>query len=157
MRRELRSHGRDPTLRRLSLVLLVAIALAACAAPSRQFQTDLRLGEDRPYPVVLSDETGLVTRIEPGPIDPGLDYGKPAIRADPTDPNAFIVSWGGGPGKDAALVFKAFQDGYLLGLDAHSGSGFPGGTTGELVLRDVRIVTLTPIPLESIVAGGSSR
>lgn len=144
-------------MRRMSFLLLVAVALAACSAPpsSRLFQTDLRPGGDRPYPVVLSDETGLVTGIEPGPMEPGFDYGEPAIRADPINPNAFILSWGGGPGEDAALFFKAFQDGYLLGLEAHTGSGLFGGSTGELVLRDVRITTSSPIALESIVAGGS--
>ena len=144
--------------RLVGIVTLLAVAIAACAVPTptRLFQTDLRPGEDPSYPVVLSDETGLVTSIELGSVTPGFDYGEPAIRADPSDPNAFIFSWGGGPGSDAALFFKQFQDGYLLRLEAHSGSGLFGGSDLSLHLRDVRIVTSTPIPIDSIVAGGSS-
>ena len=142
------------------VALLVTVVVAACSAPipSRLFQTDLRFSEEAaPYPVVLSDETGLVTGIESAPVDLRFDYGKPAIRADPTNSSAFILSWGGGPGKDSALFYKAFRDGYLLRLEAHSGSGFPVGGTLSLIFRDVRIVTSSPIPLGSIVTGGSSR
>ncbi|MEO8469374.1 MAG: hypothetical protein ABI573_06865 [Chloroflexota bacterium] len=142
----------------VGLAVLVAMAITACSTPtpSRLFQTDLRPGEDPSYPVVLSDETGLVTRIEPAPTTPGFDYGAPAVRADPTDPNAFILSWGGGPGSDAALFFKQFQGGYLLRLEAHTRCGFFCSGDSALHLHDVRIVTSNPIPIESIVAGGSA-
>ncbi len=139
-------------------VVLVAILLAACStAPSRQFQADMRAGEGvDALPVVLSDETGLVSAIEGGPFNLTADYGEPAIQPDPTDPSAFFVTWGSGPVQDAALSFEPFQDGYLVRLELHTRSGFPGGSTGELRPGIVRIVTSRPIPLDSIVAGGSA-
>lgn len=146
-------------MRRLAVALVVTVLLASCSssAPSRQFQTDMRAAEGADaLPVVLSDETGLVSAIEGGPFNLTADYGQPAIQADPTDPNAFFVTWGSGPARDATLSFKQFQDGYLLRLELHTRSGFPGGSTMELRLGVVRIVTSRPVPIDSIVAGGSA-
>ena len=166
----LNSRGRSPVIPdavgRLT-ALLVAVLLAACSTGSgRPFQADMRFApEAEPLPVVLTDETGLVTGIDGGPfnmnIDGGpfnmnADYGQPAIQPDPTDPSAFFVTWGSGPVQDAALSFEPFQDGYLVRLELHTRSGFPGGSTGELRPGIVRIVTSRPIPLDSIVAGGSA-
>lgn len=118
----------------------------------------MRAGEGADaLPVVLSDETGLVSSIEGGPFNLTADYGEPAIQADPTDPNAFFITWGSGPARDATLSFKRFQDGYLLRLELHTNGGiFGGGSTMEMRLGAVRIVTSRPIPIDSIVAGGSS-
>ena len=153
-----RSSQRTRPVRRLAVALVVTVLLAACSSssPTRQFQTELGPSSDNPLPVVLSDETGLVTSIEAQPFDTHLDYGQPAIQADPTDPRAFFVTWGGGPSHDAALTFKPFQDGYLLRLELHSGSGFPGGGDGALHIGVVRIVTTRPIPLGTIQVGGSA-
>ena len=147
--------GHANPMRRLAVALLLAVAVvvAACSDPAsvRQFSD-----EADPYPVVLDDETGLVTGIASVPLDTFDNWGEPAIRADPTDPNAFFITWFGGPAHDAALSFKPFQDGYLLRLEVHANCGFPCGRTAIGVPRVVRIVTSSPIPLDSIQVGGSA-
>ena len=105
--------------------------------------------------MVLSDETGQVTGIASAPIDPGGAYQELAARADPADPNAFIISWlGGHCDNDATLTFKRHEAGYVLNVAVHGTFAFPGGCTAEGIPRDVRIVTSSPIPLDSIVAAG---
>lgn len=144
----------------IAACVLGALAIAACSgpSPSRQFKAVLQFSEEaRTLPVVLSDETGLVTGIESGPLDPSFDYSAPAARADPTDPNAFIVSWlGGACDNDAELRFTANEGGYVLGVAVHGTFGFPGGCPALGIPRDVRIVTSSPIPLDSIVASGGT-
>lgn len=154
-----RRSGHVNPVRRIAVAVLVAVAIlvafviAACSDPSsvRQFSDAAD-----PYPVVLNDETGLVTGIESMPFDTFNDWGEPSIREDPTDPNAFFITWFGGPAHDAALSFKPFQDGYLLRLELHANRGFPGGGTAVGVPRVVRIVTSSPISLDAILVGGSA-
>ncbi len=138
--------------------LLSAAAVAACTGPAsgRQFTAVLQVSDEvPPLPVVLNDETGLVTGIASAPMDPGAAYAEPAVRADPTDPNAFIISWlGGACDNDAALTFKRMEGVYVLNVAVNGKFGFPGGCTANGILRDVRIVTSSPIPLDSIVAAG---
>jgi hypothetical protein len=106
--------------------------------------------------MVLSDETGLVTGVESAPIDPLVEYAEAAARADPTDPNAFMISWlGGACDNDAALTFKRHEEGYVMNVTVHGNVGFPGGCTMNGIPRDVRIVTSSAIPVDSIVAGGT--
>ena len=144
----------------IAVSLLGAAAVAACSVPSssRQFRAVLQFSaEAAPLPAVLSDETGLVTGIESGSLDPRFDYAEPAARADPTDPNAFIISWlGGACDNDAALAFSPSEGGYLLNVAVNGKFSFPGGCTANGVPRDVRIVTSSPIPLASIVVAGRS-
>ena len=105
--------------------------------------------------MVLSDETGLVTGIESAPMDPSAEYSALAARADPTGPNAFIVSWlGGACDNDASLTFKRVEGTYVLNVAVHGKFGFPGGCTAVGIFRDVRVVTSSPIPVASIVAAG---
>lgn len=140
----------------IGAALLGAATVVACTAPSssRQFSAVLQVSaETPPLPVVLSDETGQVTRVESGPIDPGGAYAELATRADPSDPNAFIVSWlGGACDNDASLTFKRSEGGYVLNVAIHG--KFVMGCTALGVARDVRIVTSSPIPVDSIVAAG---
>jgi hypothetical protein len=104
--------------------------------------------------VVLSDETGLVTGIESAPMDPAADA-ELVARADPTDPSAFIISWlGGACDNDASLTFKRLEAAYVLNVAVHGKITFPGGCTANGIFRDVRIVTSSPIPIDSIVAAG---
>ena len=108
-----------------------------------------------PLPIVLSDETGLVTGIASAPMDPAAGYAQPAAREDLTDPNAFIVSWlGGACDNDASLTFKRDEGGYVLNVAVHAKGGLPAGCTASGILRDVRVVTSSPIPVDSIVAAG---
>jgi hypothetical protein len=135
-----------------------AAALGACSGPiSRpQFSAVLRFSaEAPPLPVVLSDETGQVTGIASAASDPGATSPDLAARADPADPNAFIVSWlGGGCDSDASLTFKRHEADYVLNVAVHGRFAFPGGCTAEGIPRDVRIVTSSPIPLDAIVVAG---
>ena len=156
--------GHTFAMRTMAATLLIAVSLlsgtavAACSGPSsnRQFSAVLQVSDEvPPLPVVLSDETGLVTGIESAPMDPSAAYRQPAARADPTDPNAFIISWlGGACDNDASLTFKRAEGVYVLNVAVHGKFGFPVGCTANGVFRDVRIVTSSPIPLDSIVAAG---
>ena len=141
----------------IAVSLLSGAAVAACSepSPSRQFRAVLQVSaETPPLPVVLSDETGLVTGIGSAPMDPSA-AAEPAARADPTDASAFIVSWlGGACDGDAALTFKRIEGGYVLNVTVHGKVSFPGGCPASGVFRDVRIDTSSPIPVGSIVAAG---
>jgi hypothetical protein len=147
-------------MRRLVVALLIGLAVAACAGPSasRQFTTVLKFSDEAvPLPAVFKDETGLVTAIGSGPMDPTVNYSDPVVRADSTDPNAFIVSWlGGACDNDALLWFTRGQGVYALSVEVHGKVGFPGGCTASGVPRDVRIVTSSPVPIASIVASGGT-
>jgi hypothetical protein len=147
-------------MRRVVVALLIGVAVAACAGPSasRQFRTALQYADhSTPFPVVLNDETGLVTGIEPGPSDALAQDAGPAAKADPTDANAFILSWlGGGCDNDVALWFTPGQGVYALSVEMHGGGGFPGGCAGVGVPLAVRIVTSSPVPIASIVAAGGT-
>ena len=139
----------------IAVSLLSAAAVAACSgASSRQFSAVLQFSEETaPLPMVLSDETGLVTGIALAPMDPLANYAEAVARADSTDPNAFIVSWlGGACDNDASVTFKRHEGGYLLHVTVHG--NFLGGCTMNAIPRDVRIVTSSPIPVDSILTGG---
>jgi hypothetical protein len=155
-----RSSGGASAGRRVAVALLIAVAVAACSgpSPSRQFRTVLKFSDDAAaLPAVLKDETGLVIGIESGPMDTAFDYSEPVARADPTDPNAFIISWlGGACDNDALLWFTPGQGVYALSVEVHGKFGFPGGCTANGIPRDVRIVTSSPIPIASIVAAGGT-
>lgn len=148
------------------MTFLIAVSLLGAAAAfaflrpasSPQFSAVLQVAaEAPPLPVVLSDETGLVTGIASAPKDPGGRYAGLSVRADPTDPNAFIVSWlGGACDNDASLTLSRHEGNYILNVMIHGKFGFPGGCTANGILRDVRIVTSSPIPVESIIAAGAT-
>ena len=147
--------------RRAALVgvaLFTAAAVVACAGPSShpQFSAVLQFSAEAPsLPVVLSDETGQVTGIASAPMDPGAANQELAARADPTDPNAFIVSWlGGACDNEAALTFKRHDGGYVLNVAVHPKLGLGCNASG--VPRDVRIATSSPIRVDSIVVAGNT-
>ena len=144
--------------RNVAGALALVVALAACSAsPSgRPFGTVLRFADDgAPFPVTLSDETGLVTGIEPAAMDLPPDHLQ--TRADPGDPNAFIVSWlGGACDSDAALTFSMNKGTYLLNVAVHEKFSFGGGCPAVGIPRVIRIVTSAPVPADAIVAAGST-
>jgi hypothetical protein len=89
-------------------------------------------------------------------MDPSADS-ELAARADPTDPSAFIISWlGGACDNDASLTFKRLEDAYVLNVAVHGKFSFFGGCPAVGIFRDVRIVTSSPIPVDSIVAAGQT-
>jgi hypothetical protein len=137
-----------------TLLIVVALLSVAACSSSRQFSAVLQVSaEAPPLPVVLSDETGLVTRIESAPMNPGVDYARPAARADLTDANAVIISWlGGACDNDASLTLKRVEEAYLLNVAVHGKFGL--GCTAAGIARDVQIVTSSPIPVDAIVVAG---
>jgi hypothetical protein len=138
-----------------AICLLLGAAVAACSGPaSPQFRTVLQVSDEvPPLPVVLSDDTGLVTALEAAVKDPSGQYLAFAVRADPNDPNAFIASWlGGACDNDAALLFSRHEKTYLLNVAIHGKFGL--GCTANGIFRDVRIVTSSPIPVDLIVTAG---
>ena len=142
--------------RNIALGVLVAASIVGCSGPQgpepRLFRTALPLG-NQPLPMVLGDETGLVTGIAPAANPPG-DNIQPVVLADPSDPMAFVITWLGSPcDTDAALSFKSNEGGYRLQLTVS-----PGARGCQLLVavpRGVRIVTSTAIPVSSIEATGS--
>jgi hypothetical protein len=142
--------------RSIALRALVAASIVGCSGlqgpEPRLFRTALPLG-NQPLPLVLSDQTGLVTGIGPAADPQGLDN-QPVILADPSDPMAFVIAWVGSPcDEDAALSFMSKEGGYRLQLSASPGA--LGCQLLATVPRGVRIVTSTAIPLSSIEPTGS--
>jgi hypothetical protein len=142
----------------ISMLSVTAVAACSGSSPSRQFSAVLQFSaQAQPLPVALSDETGLVTGIESAPMDPGNNHTELVARADPTNPHAFIISWlGGACDNDASLTFKRHEDDYVLNVAVHDKVGFPGGCPMIGIPRDVRIVTMSAIPVGSIVAAGAT-
>lgn len=141
----------------IALSLLLAVSLSACQQPAgRIFQTTLPTDGYDPMAVTLSDETGLVTAIEPAARDQVTwSDRQPAVQQDPITPNASILTWLGTLcDRDATLWFRTTQEGYDLHLTVNVKGGFPGGCPGVAVLRALRIVTSSPIPVDSIVLTG---
>jgi hypothetical protein len=145
-------------MRAVSVVL--AIAVAACMSPAgRLFKTtqlDISPANpsgDYPVPIVLGDETDLVTGIGPTTVDPSYSD-ELAVEEDPTDPDAIIAKWlGGACEHDAALSFRPSGSGYALHLEVHRGFG---SCPADGVLRSVRIKTVKVVPLDSITVSGRS-
>ena len=143
-------------MRSIALGVLVAASIVCCSGSTepepRLFRTTLPQPVDQPLPVVLGDETGLVTGI--GPVaDPQGDQVQPVALADPGDPRAFVITWLGSPcDKEVALSFKSHEGGYLLQLAVPQSTG---GCPMVGYPRGVRIVSSTAIPVSSIEVTGS--
>jgi hypothetical protein len=142
--------------RSIALGVLVAATIVGCSGPTepepRLFRTVLPQAV-QPLPVVLSDQTGLVTGIGPA-ADPQGHDDQPVILADPSDPMAFVITWVGSPcDEDAALSFRSNEGGYRLQLTVSPGAR--GCQLLAAVPRGVRIATSTAIPVSSIEPTGS--
>ena len=138
---------------RIGVGLLIVISLTACVGQpaGSLFRTELPTTDHDPLPVSLLDETGLVLGIAPWDADLTPTV-RPVVQADPTDPNALVISWIGGLcDRDATLSFRATQRGYALRLDVGLGSG---GCTGAALPRGLRIATSDSIPVSSIAVSG---
>jgi hypothetical protein len=107
---------------------------------------------DAPIPVVLRDETTLVTGIGAG-LNPAARDNTPILVADPNDPHAFVIAWVGSPcDKNVALQFGVRDGRYFLRLSVPQTAG---GCPLIGLPRGVRIVTSTVIALDSIELSGS--
>ena len=98
---------------RVVAVLLSALAVAACLAPSKLFVTSLKGGlvaDD--LAVTLEDRTGLVQAF--GPAQPGQFNLSDGVKAD-ANPTVLVVSWLGGLCDRAThLVFAAANGEYSV-------------------------------------------
>ena len=111
---------------------------------------DAAPGVNEGVPVVLRDTTGLVSTIGPA-ADPSSAQPAAEVLPDPTDPQAFVVTWLGGPcERDAALSFTSQGGRYLLVLAASQKGDCP--LIGNP--RGVRIATTVAIPISSIDVTG---
>jgi len=94
-------------------VLMSALAVAACLAPSKLFVTSLKGGlvaDD--HAVTLEDRTGLVQAF--GPAQPGQFNLFDGVKAD-ANPTVLVVSWLGGLCDRAThLVFAAANGEYSV-------------------------------------------
>jgi hypothetical protein len=143
-------------MRLVAARLLVAIVIAACGPPAGElFRTALPTVDGDPLPVELGDSTGLVTAIEPADFDSDAVL-EPLVKADPTEPNAFVLSWLGGLcDGEAALSFWRSETAFGLNLVVRGGPGLFGGCAGAGVPRGLRIKTSSPIAVDSIVVYGT--
>jgi hypothetical protein len=94
-------------------LLLSALVLSACLAPSRQFVTTVKGGlvADN-LAVTLEDRTGLVQAF--GPAQPGQFNLFDGVKAD-RDPSVLVVSWLGGLcDRTTHLVFAAANGEYSV-------------------------------------------
>lgn len=136
-----------------TLALVVVLASCLPAPTGRLWRTTLSSAGQEALPVTLRDETGLVTGIEPAPMDAADAPGLPAVQADPSDPLAFLVIWLGGCDTDAQLGFQPSHQAsgqYELHVSMGSPGGLGGGCAPVAVGRGLRIHTTTPIPIGSI-------
>ena len=76
------------------MVTVVLGSILACSGSddTRVFETRLPQELDPPVPVVLRDKTGLVTAIGPADVAE-LEQWAPTVHQDPSDSNAFVVTW----------------------------------------------------------------
>ena len=138
-------------MNRLTVGLLLAVVVAACGPPpGALYRLTLTTAEGAyPLPLVLGDQTGLVTGIEPAEFD-ARDFPHLLIEADRKDPNAFIITWGTGAcDDDATVAFYPSRSGY--GLDLAVNGGITVGCTAQVIYRAVRITTSAPIDVHSIL------
>src|SRR3954469_21249846 len=129
-------------------VLVLGLLVAACSLPpaGRLFRTSLPNAGYAPFPIVLGDETALVTGIEAAPAG-GDPSGGAALRVDPEGANAFIATWMGGLcASDATLSFTRVGSGYALHLESHKPLTASCPAVG--IVRDLRIRTSGAIALE---------
>ena len=138
----------------IALGLFATVLVAACQPEGRVFETTLGTELNAPLPIILTDETALVTGIAQAAVDPSTTGNEPAVQAHPGDPNGLVLTWlGGACDHDAAVHFQVLNGGYVLNLATHEKVGL--GCVASAVARAVRITVSRPIPVDSItVAGG---
>ncbi len=142
----------------LSLALGVLLAACAPSPAGHVWRTTLPNGDAGGLPVVLRDETGLVTSIEPISLDASQAGGVPSVRDDPNDPSALLVTWLGGCDTDAQLGLQPSHRGpglYELHVSAGSPGRLGGGCAPIAVGRGIRIHASSPIPAASIIVNGA--
>jgi hypothetical protein len=132
-----------------SLGLVLAIVAAACLPPAGTLfkTTVVQPDGSYPLPVALGDQTGLVTAIEPIVAD-GSGSFELAVKADPDNANALILTWiGGACDDDVAIALARSESGFSLFLDTKAGFG---ACMALGLFRAIRIRVSEPIAADSI-------
>ena len=139
--------------RAVALALIAFVLVVACEAEGRTFQTTLQTGNSKPLPVILIDETELVTGIGQAELDLAW-AGTPAVHPIRNDQNAAVLSWLGGVCDGASTVrFHVVHGDYLLNLETHrTGDNCPDAG----MPRAIRIAMSRSMPVESIVVAGGN-
>jgi hypothetical protein len=140
-------------MRAAAIPLVLTLFATGCAGPAgTQYRTSLpEPGVAAPFPVVLGDQTELVVGIEPAEAM-GFPPFELAVHEDPVNASAIIATWIGGACDDeAALTFRRDGPGFSLHLQVRRGWG---ACTMAGISRTLRILTSSPIPLDSIRPSG---
>jgi hypothetical protein len=159
-------------LRVATLILAVAGSLAACRqglatnppVPSRLiptanvtlagtlFRATMPTAQFAPSPLVLGDETGLVTGIEPTQLGGNFDPDTRVV-ADPTEERALILAWLGGACEgEIDVSFARSGSGYTLGIESHPKGTQPCPAVG--IPHALRIHLSTAVPGVDVSATG---
>jgi hypothetical protein len=140
-------------MRSVTLAVLLMIVAAACLAPAgTRFETTITQPDGSyPKPVVLGDQTGLVTAIESATGDTADGF-ELIARPDPENGNAVIITWVGGACEDeVALSLYRSGEAFRLHLDVRGGPGIGGGCPAIALTRGLRIQFSEPVPAGSII------
>ncbi len=140
-------------MRSVTLAVLLMIVAAACLAPAgTRFETTITQPDGSyPKPVVLGDQTGLVTAIESATGDTADGF-ELIARPDLQNANAVIVTWVGGACEDeVALSLYRSGEAFRLHLDVRGGPGIGGGCPAIALTRGLRIQFSEPVPAGSII------
>jgi hypothetical protein len=135
---------------RLAGALLVAVLVSACGRdPSGTIFRTTVAGEDGSYAleVVLGDQTGLVTGIEPAVWDGASAFDLPTVAIDEHDPSTFVFQWGNGACDRPAISFSKSGDRLNLRVDPRENFG---SCMAILLLRSIRIHLSEPIASDRI-------
>lgn len=135
-------------------VAIALLVLAGCGAPDgRQFETTLRQ-PDGSYAlrVILGDQTGLVTGIEPGGVGQGPFDLAPAVSAT-ADKSTLEVSWlGGACAKGAQLSLVRLAEG--LSFHLRGEHGLFESCTAIGLFRTVYVHLSEPVDVGTITTSG---
>lgn len=137
-------------MRRPAAALLAAIVVSACGGdPAGTLFRTTVAGADGSYAqeVVLGDQTGLVTRIDPTVWDDQSAFDSPTVASDEHDPNALVLRWGNGACDRPAIAFSRSGDRFDLRLDPREKVG---ACMAILLLRSIRIHLSEPIAPDRI-------
>ena len=137
-------------MHRLAGALLAAIVVSACAVDpaGTAFRTTVA-APDGSYAqeVVLGDQTGLVTGIDPLTWDGENAFDPPAVAVDEHDPKALVFRWANGACDQPAIAFSRSGDRFTLRVDPREKFG---SCMAILLFRSIRIHLTEPIAPDRI-------
>lgn len=132
-------------MHRLAGALLAAIVMSACGGDPAGtiFRTTVE-GPDGSYAqeVILGDQTGLVTGIDPSTLDGQSAFDPPTVAIDEHDPNTLIFRWANGACDRPAITLSRSGDRFDLRVDPREKFG---SCMAILLFRSIRIHLTEPI------------